>query len=385
MESRKPKIRFKGFTDPWEQRKFSEIAHRSSNASSDPTLLNVEYDDIVSSQGILNKDLNDKAGRKSGLLFEPGDVLYGKLRPYLQNWLLPAFTGIAVGDWWVLKPDEVTSNYLYTMVKSEAFSAVANVSAGSKMPRADWSLVSETEFSIPASSNEQEAIGSFFSQLDHLITLHQRKLNALKNVKKSLLEKMFPKPGEFVPEIRFEGFTDPWEQRKFSEIAHRSSNASSDPTLLNVEYDDIVSSQGILNKDLNDKAGRKSGLLFEPGDVLYGKLRPYLQNWLLPAFTGIAVGDWWVLKPDEVTSNYLYTMVKSEAFSAVANVSAGSKMPRADWSLVSETEFSIPASSNEQEAIGSFFSQLDHLITLHQRKLNALKNVKKSLLEKMFV
>ncbi|PKY67184.1 type I restriction endonuclease [Schaalia turicensis] len=159
-----------------------------------------------------------------------------------------------------------------------------------------------------------------------------------------------------------------WEQRKFSEIAHRSSNASSDPTLLNVEYDDIVSGQGILNKDLNDKAGGKSGLLFEPGDVLYGKLRPYLQNWLLPAFTGIAVGDWWVLKPDEVTSNYLYTMVKSEAFSTVANVSAGSKMPRADWSLISETEFSIPASSNEQEAIGSFFSRLDRLITLHQRE-----------------
>ena len=162
--------------------------------------------------------------------------------------------------------------------------------------------------------------------------------------------------------------TPAWEQRKFSEIAHRSSNASSDPTLLNVEYDDIVSGQGILNKDLNDKAGGKSGLLFEPGDVLYGKLRPYLQNWLLPAFTGIAVGDWWVLKPDEVTSNYLYTMVKSEAFSTVANVSAGSKMPRADWSLISETEFSIPASSNEQEAIGSFFSRLDSLITLHQRE-----------------
>ncbi|MDK7337571.1 restriction endonuclease subunit S [Pauljensenia sp. UMB0895] len=391
VESRKPKIRFKGFTDPWEQRKFSEIAHRSSNASSDPTLLNVEYDDIVSGQGILNKDLNDKAGGKSGLLFEPGDVLYGKLRPYLQNWLLPAFTGIAVGDWWVLKPDEVTSNYLYTMVKSEAFSTVANVSAGSKMPRADWSLISETEFSIPASSNEQEAIGSFFSRLDSLITLHQRKLTALKKVKKSLLEKMFPKPGEFVPEIRFKGFTDPWEQRKLGELYEKNDERNTvgfgaDRTLSIATMTLNDEGNGAAEESLpNYKVIRVGDVAFEGHtnkEFAYGRfvVNDLIDGIMSPRFTclrpkhGYPVSLWkYYIHSEQVMREMLVRATKS-----------GTMMNE----LVLEDLFKQPIlvpPSSEQELIGSFFSRLDSLITLHQRKLTALKNVKKSLLEKMFV
>ena len=176
---------------------------------------------------------------------------------------------------------------------------------------------------------EQEQIGAFFKLLDNLITLHQR---------------------------------------KFEEIAVRSSVICSDDTLPRVEYEDIVSGTGRLNKDIYAKQSIKSGIAFHQGDVLYGKLRPYLQNWLLPIFDGLAVGDFWVLQPQNADSSFLYRLIQSRQFDEVANQSTGTKMPRADWKLVSKTVFSIPSNISEQAAIGTYFTALDSLITLHQRK-----------------
>ena len=170
-----PAIRFKGFSDAWEQRKFEEIAVRSSVICSDDTLPRVEYEDIVSGTGRLNKDIYAKQSSKSGIAFHQGDVLYGKLRPYLQNWLLPTFDGLAVGDFWVLQPQNADSSFLYRLIQSRQFDEVANQSTGTKMPRADWKLVSKTVFSIPSNISEQAAIGTYFTALDSLITLHQRK------------------------------------------------------------------------------------------------------------------------------------------------------------------------------------------------------------------
>ena len=119
--------------------------------------------------------------------------------------------------------------------------------------------------------------------------------------------------------------------------------------------------------------------------MLYGKLRPYLHNWLNPDFTGVAVGDWWVLRPLGMEKKFLYRLVQTQQFDDVANQSSGSKMPRADWNLVSNIEFIIPSSLEEQRQIAETFDGLDNLITLHQRKLEKLKNIKKSMLEKMFI
>ena len=232
---------------------------------------------------------------------------------------------------------------------------------------------------------EQRTISEFFRNLDTLITLHQRKYEKLVNIKKSMLDKMFPKNGASVPEIRFKGFTDPWEQRKFEEIAVRSSVMSDKKGLPRVEYEDIISGAGRLNKDIKLKESEKVGIVFHKGDVLYGKLRPYLQNWLLASFNGLAVGDFWVLQPQNTDSSFLYRLVQSQQFDEVANQSTGTKMPRADWKLVSKTKFAMPHSVDEQAAIGAYFEHLDTLITLHQRKLEKLQNIKKSCLEKMFV
>ena len=159
-----------------------------------------------------------------------------------------------------------------------------------------------------------------------------------------------------------------WEQCKFSELVDRVTVASNDPLLPQVEYEDINSGEGTLNKDLGKKDGGKTGILFEPGDILYGKLRPYLMNWLHPQFRGIAIGDFWVLRPSGAEGTCLYRLIQSDSFQRLADISSGSKMPRADWSLISSGEFLIPSDDAEQRRIGAFFDRLDSLITLHQRK-----------------
>ncbi len=179
----KPKIRFKGYNEDWEQRKFIDIATRGSSVcTSASDIPSVEYEDVVAEEGRLNKDIRSKEAVKSGITFDGSQVLYGKLRPYLHNWLNPDFKGVAVGDWWVLKPINVDKNFLYRLIQTQQFDNIANQSSGSKMPRADWNLISNSEFMVPLSKKEQSKIGRYFDNLDHLITLHHHEEFCTENV-----------------------------------------------------------------------------------------------------------------------------------------------------------------------------------------------------------
>lgn len=225
------------------------------------------------------------------------------------------------------------------------------------VPQLTVPQLAKYEVAFPRQLDEEEHIGAFFKQLDNLITLHQRQPFLHSSPEISLTVQLI-----------HPFYTSSWEQRKFEEIAVRSSVICSDDTLPRVEYEDIVSGAGRRNKDIYAKQSSKSGIAFHQGDVLYGKLRPYLQNWLLPTFDGLAVGDFWVLQPQNADSSFLYRLIQSRQFDEVANQSTGTKMPRADWKLVSKTVFSIPSNISEQAAIGTYFTALDSLITLHQRK-----------------
>ena len=389
-----PAIRFKGFSDAWEQRKFEEIAVRSSVICSDDTLPRVEYEDIVSGTGRLNKDIYAKQSSKSGIVFHQGDVLYGKLRPYLQNWLLPTFDGLAVGDFWVLQPQNADSSFLYRLIQSRQFDEVANQSTGTKMPRADWKLVSKTVFSIPSNISEQAAIGTYFTALDSLITLHQRKFEKLTNVKKSMLEKMFPQNGSSYPEIRFKGFTDPWEQRKVGDLLierNQQAPMSDEYPLMAFIANEGVAPKGerydrsALVTDTVNKLYKKK----EKGDFIYSSnnletgsigLNKYGKACISPVYsifepTGIADSDF--LGRRLVRKDFINAMVKWRQ-----GVIYG------QW-RIHESDFlkiEIPVPSvEEQRKIGAYLDQLDNLITLHQRELEKLQNIKKSMLEKMFV
>ena len=232
---------------------------------------------------------------------------------------------------------------------------------------------------------EQEKIATFIALLEKKIELQNEIIDSLKLYKRGLLSKLFPQNGERIPQYRFKRFTDVWEQRKFEDIAVRSSSIRSESGLPRVEYEDIISGTGQLNKDIFSKESEKAGIVFHKGDVLYGKLRPYLQNWLFASFDGIAVGDFWVLQPQNTGSSFLYRLIQSRQFDEVANQSTGTKMPRADWKLVSQKVFAVPQSIDEQAAIGTYFEHLDHLIILHQEQCYSYKKIKLSLLQQMFI
>ena len=379
-----PAIRFKGFSDAWEQRKFEEIAVRSSVICSDDTLPRVEYEDIVSGAGRLNKDIYAKQSSKSGIAFHQGDVLYGKLRPYLQNWLLPTFDGLAVGDFWVLQPQNADSSFLYRLIQSRQFDEVANQSTGTKMPRADWKLVSKTVFSIPSNISEQAAIGTYFTALDSLITLHQRKFEKLTNVKKSMLEKMFPQNGSSYPEIRFKGFTDPWEQRKLGDVVQITMGQSPDGSTYSDEPSDYILVQG--NADLQNgwvcpriwttQITKKA----DAGDLIMSVRAPAgaMGKTAYNAVIGRGVA---AIKGNE----FIYQLlVKMDADGFWKTLSCGSTFESLNSDNIKNAEVKIPTTA-EQIKIGGYFQQLDNLITLHQRELEKLQNIKKSMLEKMFV
>lgn len=214
MSNKQPDVRFKGFREDWEQRPFTDIIDRVNKSSSSDKLPKVEFEDIYASQGRLNKDVTGKFDDRKGIEFEPKDILYGKLRPYLKNWLYPDFKGIALGDFWVFRANQSQSLFIYSLIQASKFQKVANDTSGTKMPRSDWKKVSDTIFLIPK-IEEQTKIGNFFKQLDESITLQERKLDLLKEQKKGFLQKMFPKDGATTPELRFKGFTEDWEERKF--------------------------------------------------------------------------------------------------------------------------------------------------------------------------
>ena len=292
----------------------------------------------------------------NGSILITKDGTLGKVA-YVQGLSMPATLNAGVFNVQIKDANNVDEKYLFQYLKAPfLMDYVDKKATGGTIKHLNQSILVDFPVILPQRS-EQTLIGAFFQQLDNLITLHQRQPFLHSTPEISLTVQLI-----------HPFYTSSWEQRKFEEIAVRSSVICSDDTLPRVEYEDIVSGTGRLNKDIYAKQSSKSGIVFHQGDVLYGKLRPYLQNWLLPTFDGLAVGDFWVLQPQNADSSFLYRLIQSRQFDEVANQSTGTKMPRADWKLVSKTVFSIPSNISEQAAIGTYFTALDNLITLHQRK-----------------
>ena len=195
---------------------------------------------------------------------------------------------------------------------------------------------------------------------------------------------MDKKPEKLVPEIRFKGFTDDWEQHKFDNVVKRINDKDDNPRLPHIEFENIISGNGTLNKNIKDLNSKKIGTKFQKEDILFGKLRPYLKNWYFAKENGIAVGDFWVLRAKKI-SVFVYYLIQTEKFYSIANLSSGSKMPRSDWNLVSNSRFNFPENTIESIKIGNLILQLDKLITLQQRKLEQLKQLKTAMLQQLFV
>ena len=364
----------------WEQRKLGEIVERvtrKNNGQSDRPLTISAQDGLVDQCEYFDRQVASR-DMSNYYLIKKGEFAYNK--SYSDGYPFGAIKRLDYYDKGVLSTlyiifkivddrigsDFMVAYYMTSLWHKEISKRAAEGARNHGLLNISTEDFFNSELKIPNDIKEQIKVGKFVNQFDQYITLHQRKLEHLKLKKKSLLQKLFPKEGEVYPELRFSGFTDPWEQRKFKDIAFKRGKIS-EADLPYVEFEDINSGIGTLNKNILQKVGHKKGILFEAGDVLFGKLRPYLQNWLLCQFMGIAVGDFWVFQPQIVSSAFLYYLIQSEAYQSVANISSGTKMPRSSWSLVSETRFSIPK-YKEATMIGEFFTSIDKNITLHQEE-----------------
>lgn len=393
-DSKAPMIRFKGFTQEWDEKLIGNVFSEKKR----PIVLkdDQEYELITVKRrngGVVSRGylLGRNILVKNYSQLEAGDFVISKRQ------VVHGATGIIPEE---LDKAIVSNEYLATESNDEILTNFwALLSCLPEMKRKfllssygvdieklffdanDWKQRTVT---IPKPT-EQTKIGTYFKKLDLIIELHQRKHDQLITLKQAMLQKMFPQNGATTPEIRFKGFEGEWKEKPFNLIASRTTLFCSEEGFPRLEYEDIISNSGRLNKDILKKKSSKQGIKFEGGDVLFGKLRPYLRNWLLASFEGIAVGDFWVLKPSKTDSLFLYRLIQTEAFEKIANQSAGSKMPRSDWKLVSNALFFIPSSLAEQHKIGTYFSKLDELISRHATQLRKLKQIKSACLEKMFV
>ena len=372
-EKKRPTIRFKGFEDDWEQRKIFELTDRIDTGKSEFS--------------------NESIG-KYAILGSTSVIGYDRTFDYKGDFLLTARVGANAGNLYRYTGKvKISDNTVFLQGKQVDFLYylldhfnIKKLSFGTGQPLIKASELKKLTLWVPQSDKERNRIGIYFKNLDNLITLHQRKLDQVQTLKKYFLQNMFPAKGETVPKIRFKGFTGDWEQRKFSEIAERTSKSGvSSAEFPSVEYEDVIAEEGVLNKNIRLKGTGKRGILFTGTQILFGKLRPYLLNWLNPDFAGVAVGDWWVLQPKNLEKFFLYVLIQTHRFDEIANQSAGSKMPRADWNLVANSEFCVPKIVEEQKNIGRYFQQLDHLITLHHRKIDQLQILKKFMLQNLFV
>ena len=382
MTKKVPMIRFPEFTAPWEQRKlddwgtfyYGKSCPKWSIENGAPTPC-IRYGEMYTKFGNkIDRVYSYTNIPAENLRFSTGkEVLIPRVGedPLDYNhctWL--SLKDVAIGEMISVFNTDQDPLFSATMFNATLKYEFAKRVEGGSVTNLYFEKIKNIQVSFP-SMQEQKKIASFFEKLDNLITLHQRKCDNLQNIKKSCLQKMFPKNGENIPEVRFPGFSNAWEQRKFSKIAERLSESDvSNNENPSVEYEDVIAGSGELNKDIYSKKIEKKGIKFSSENVLYGKLRPYLHNWLNPDFKGVAVGDWWVLNPISVDKDFLYRLIQTEQFDVAANQSVGTKMPRADWKLISNLDFSLPSSIAEQHKIGLFFNSLDALITLHQREFH---------------
>ena len=370
-----PQLRFKGFTDPWEQRKLADVVSISAGGDVDKTKLIEDggypvLANALTNSGIVGYYDSYKVEAPAVTVTGRGDVGHAVARHVNFTPVVRLLS---------LKSEVLDADFLANMLNQ---TNILVESTG--VPQLTAPQLGSYKILYP-NLNEQTKIGKLLNAFDNLIALHQRKLTKLKELKQGYLQKMFPKNGAKVPELRFAGFADAWEQRKLTEIVNRVNKSSNSDVLPKVEFEDIVSGEGRLNKDISSKLDSRKGTLFESENILYGKLRPYLKNWLFPDFEGVALGDFWVFEATDVSvPSFDYYLIQSDDYQKVANDTSGTKMPRSDWKNVSSTDFAIP-SKDEQRQIGTFFKQLDNTITLHQRKFEKLQELKKGYLQKMFV
>jgi len=406
-----PAIRFKGFSDAWEQRKLSEITDKVTEKNAGlqyvETFTNSAEFGIISQRDFFDHDIAKLGSLDGYYIVKNEDFVYNPristsapVGPINRNKL--GRTGVMSPLYTVFRPHDIDTTYLEYFFKCGYWHSFMNFNGDSGARSDRFSIRDNVFFQMPIpipDIDEQRKIGELLTCLDNLITLHQRKFEKLTNVKKSMLEKMFPQNGSSYPEIRFKGFTDPWEQRKLGDIGETYTGLSGKTkadfghgqarfvTYMNVFSNPISNPEMTEPIEIDPKQNE-----VEVGDVLFttssetpeevGMSSVLLEKRGKTYLNSFCFG----FRPSEkIDSYYLAYMLRSQsAREKIILLAQGISRYNISKNKVMEIAVSLP-SLDEQKLIGQCFRQLDHLITLHQRELEKLQNIKKSMLEKMFV
>ena len=386
-----PAIRFKGFSDAWEQRKLGDIADIVGGGT--PSTGNQSYWDgdidwyapaEIADQIYANSSQKKITGlgyeNSSAKMLPPGTVLFTS-RAGIGKTAILTRKGCTNQGFQSIVPHrgELDSYFIFSRT-GELKRYGELVGAGSTFVEVSGKQMAVMELMMPPTMREQQTIGGFFQQLDHLITLHQRKFEKLTNVKKSMLEKMFPQNGSSYPEIRFKGFTDPWEQRKVQDVADRFDNLRI-PVAANLRVHGTTPYYGA-----NGIQDYVEGFTHDGEFVLVAEDGANdLKNYPVKCVNGRI----WVNNHAHVlqgkagiSDNSFLAFAISQ--SDIESLLVGGSRAKLNAETLMSIEFKLPC-LQEQYRIGEYLTQLDHLITLHQRELEKLQNIKKSMLEKMFV
>ena len=388
-----PAIRFKGFTDTWEQRKVQDVADRFDNLRI-PVAANLRVHGTTPYYGA-----NGIQDYVEGFTHDGEFVLVAEDGANdLKNYPVKCVNGrIWVNNHAHILQGKagIADNSFLAFAISQ--SDIESLLVGGGRAKLNAETLMSIEFRLPC-LQEQYRIGEYLTQLDHLITLHQRKYDKLTNVKKSMLEKMFPQNGSNVPEIRFKGFTEAWEQRKFSELVQIERGGSprpiddfitDAPNGLNwVKIGDAPTQGNYITKTAEKirPEGLSKTREVHPGDLILSNSMSFGKPYIM----GIdgCIHDGWLL----IRNTYgvfdltflCHLLGTPQMLSQYRSLAAGSTVNNLNKELVGNTYVTIP-SITEQRVLGAYLEQLDNLITLHQRELEKLKNIKKSCLENMFV
>ena len=401
---KKPALRFKGFTDPWEQRKLGEVADivgGGTPSTSNPNYWDGDIDWYAPAE-IAGQIYFDSSQRKiteqgyensSAKMLPPGTVLFTS-RAGIGKTAILSKKGCTNQGFQSIVPhnDELDSYFVFSRT-DELKQYGELVGAGSTFVEVSGKQMAAMNLKMPTTIEEQQTIGRFFKQLDTLITLHQRKYEKLVNIKKSMLDKMFPQNGASVPEIRFKGFTDPWEQRKFGEVVDKYEDPVETPhdgyyrlgirshakgtfhsyvekghELETAQMYRVAAGNFIVNITFGWEHAVAITNESDAGKLVSHRFPQYsFHDDMLPEFFKYVIADedfrhWlWLASPGGAGRNRVLKLDEMLNYEMV-----------------------LP-SKEEQQRIAAIFRNLDTLITLHQRKLEKLQNIKKSCLEKMFV
>ena len=405
----KPNIRFKGFTDDWEQRKLNEIADKVSeknknNEFSEPFTNSAEQG-IISQKDFFDREIVNNENlngyyivRNDDFIYNPRISVSAPVGPINRNRL--GRNGVMSPLYTVFRTHDIDNLYLEFYFKTTRWHRFMKLN-GDSGARFDRFTISSTQFMempIPYPTlEEQQKIGEYFESFDNLITLHQRQCDDIKQLKKYMLQKMFPRKDQNVPEIRFDGFSDDWEQRKFSDLVLIERGGSprpidafitDNPNGLNWVKIGDAPEQGRYITKTAEKI-RPEGLSktreVHPGDLILSNSMSFGKPYIM----GIdgCIHDGWLLIRDTLKRfdlKFLCHMLGTDQMlNQYRAFAAGSTVNNLNKELVGNTTVTIP-SLEEQQVLGQYFENLDHLITLHQHKCNQLKELKKYMLSNMF-